>query len=111
MWPKVNNGVVRARYARILDDHAPRLAQRKLGLKLLRSQVVQQDIVGEPLVKELLALLLGSKRIGSVPYHLLQVMCKARCGKDVLQLDGETSVCVRLISEIKLRLLGRLSSH
>ena len=66
------------------------------------------DITGDPAIEELLAFPSRHEAADLVAHHRFQIMREARDGKNILELRRKTSVCVRRIRIVLLRLIGGL---
>src|SRR5471032_2555601 len=84
--PQEHGGLVHARLGRIVGDVDARLAQRVLGLQRLRGVVVDQHVVGDPVV-QIGRHLVARREAADLVAHLdLDVVGEARRGHHARQL-------------------------
>ena len=111
MRPEEHRGAVGPRFAGHLADIHPRLAQRVLRLDFLRCVVVDQHVVGDPVVQVGLHVVAGHEAADLVAHDHLQVVGEARCRQHVRQHRRQARVGVGLVGVVEPGLVGGLAAE
>src|SRR5262249_55937239 len=102
------DGVIDAWFtAHFFDLHAG-FPERESGFCILTAAIIQKDVVGDPSVEEIFALVSRHKRAHLIAHDGLQEMrepCNREC---VLQLRSQACAGSRVVIQVLLRLLAGL---
>src|SRR3954470_24545109 len=80
--PEKSDGVVSARLTWYFRHFDSRVAQRELGLQILRGHVIKQDVFRDPGIQKALALVARHEAANLVAHHGFKEMREPRDGEN-----------------------------